>query len=73
MEQSIKSVLVKQSLAQQQPINNLQVTVANSDGVWENLISHKVFVALASIRNVGFQSVIDKHHHFLCADIKSFY
>lgn len=29
MEQSIKSVLVKQSLAQQQPINNLQVLGAD--------------------------------------------
>lgn len=38
MEQSIKSVLVKQSLAQQQPINNLQVPVDNLDGFWKNLL-----------------------------------
>ncbi|XP_027025012.1 poly(U)-binding-splicing factor PUF60a isoform X2 [Tachysurus fulvidraco] len=38
MEQSIKSVLVKQSLAQQQPINNLQVPVDNLDGFWTHLL-----------------------------------
>lgn len=38
MEQSIKSVLVKQSLAQQQPINNLQVLAANVAVFLENLI-----------------------------------
>lgn len=57
MEQSIKSVLVKQGLAQQQPINNLQVSLANMDVFWGNVtvlhILPYVHTVAASVSKVG--------------------